>query len=76
MHSLIDSCMCPDLGIEPQTLAHWDNAVISWAAWAKLHFFITIVQEVIDPKLRMGYKMLFLGPKSFLHLNFLSIYIF
>ena len=27
MHSLVDSYMCPDLGIEPTTLEYWDDAL-------------------------------------------------
>ena len=27
MHSLVDSCMCPNWGIEPTTLAYQDNAL-------------------------------------------------
>ena len=27
MHSLVDSCMCPDQGFEPTTLAYWDDTL-------------------------------------------------
>ena len=36
MHSLVDSCMCPDWGSNPQPWCIGDNILTNWATWPGL----------------------------------------
>ena len=39
MHPLVDSCMCPNQGMESTNLVCWNDALTNWAMWSGLLFF-------------------------------------